>query len=180
MTTLNYVSTARSALLVLLVIGGLAPFAAAQDRAINIAVVDLERVVAQSKGGKALQAKLNAFQSQVQAQGEAMAADAQKLREKIESGGAALKPVELAELQKAYEDATVKIRRFKDDKQREGQKIQSEGLRRIEVALQPVFAKIKEEQKLDLILNNVAGVVIMAGESVDITEPVLARVNAGK
>ncbi len=84
----------------------------------------------------------------------------------------------LNQLQKDYEDATIDIRRFQDDKQREGQKMQTEGLRVIEKQLQPVFEKIREEGGYDLIINNVAGVVVMANDKVDITPLVVERLNA--
>ncbi len=70
------------------------------------------------------------------------------------------------------------MRRFRDDKQREGQKMQEESLREIERMLEPVFEQARQEMGLDLILNNVPGVVLMAGERVDITAMMIERFNA--
>ncbi len=155
----------------------LATGAGAQE-AINIVVVDLERVVAQSAAGKALQEQLVKFQEDVKAEGEAKAAAARDIRQRIADGANSLSEDKLNQLQKDYEDATIDIRRFQDDKQREGQKMQTEGLREIEKQLQPVFEKIREEGGYDLILNNVAGVVVMANDKVDITPLVVERLNA--
>ena len=163
----------------ILFLGGLAaPAADAQEAPIKIVVVDLERVVAQSAAGKALQEKLAKFQEEVKTQGEAKAAAARDIRQRIADGANSLSEEKLNQLQKDYEDATIDIRRFQDDKQREGQKMQGEGLREIEKQLQPVFEKIRDEGGYDLILNNVAGVVVMANEKVDITPLVVERLNA--
>ncbi len=163
----------------LLISGFLATSSAfAQDKPVNIVVVDLERVVAQSTAGQQLQAQLGQFQQDVQTEGKAKADAAQEIRQKISDGANSLSEDKLAELQKQYEDATIAIRRFQDDKQREGQKMQGEGLREIEKQLQPVFEAIRDEGGYDLIINNVPGVVVMANERVDITQLVIDRLNA--
>ncbi len=161
------------------ILGGLLPVPAADaQEAIKIVVVDLERVVAQSAAGQALQASLAKFQERVKTEGEAKAAAARDIRQRIADGANSLSEEKLNQLQKDYEDATIDIRRFQDDKQREGQKMQGEGLREIERQLQPVFEKIRDEGGYDLILNNVAGVVVMANEKVDITPMVVEQLNA--
>ena len=152
--------------------------AGAQEAPIKIVVVDLERVVAQSAAGQALQAKLTDFQKEVQTDGEKKAAAARDIRQRIADGANSLSEDKLAQLQKDYEDATIDIRRFQDDKQREGQKMQTEGLQEIEKQLQPVFEKIRDENGYDLILNNIAGVVVMANAKVDITPMVIEALNA--
>ncbi len=155
-----------------------APAAVAQDAPIKIVVVDLERVVAQSAAGKALQAKLAKFQEDVKTEGEQKTAAARDIRQRIVDGANSLSEDKLSQLQKDLEDAQIAIRRFQDDKQREGQKMQTEGLQDIERQLQPVFEKIRDEGGYDLIINNVAGVVVMANEKVDITGKVIAELDA--
>ncbi len=151
--------------------------ATAQTTSIKIAVVDLEKVVALSESGKALQAKLEAFQQGVQAEADAMKASMDDLRNRITQGANTLSEEKLTEMQKEFEDKTIGLRRLGDDKQREGQKMQNEGLLEIQGQLEPIFEKIQEEQGYDLILNYVPGVVVMANERVDITESVVARMN---
>jgi outer membrane protein len=150
----------------------------AQETTIKIAVVDLERVVATSAAGQELGARLEQFQQQVQGEVDVLRNEAQAIRQRVAEGGDSLTEEKLAELQKEFEDKTIAIRRFRDDKQREGQKIQAEGLREIEKLLEPVFQKIRDEQGYDLIINNVPGVVVMANERVDITPQVIAALNA--
>ncbi len=161
-----------------ILLGGLLPATADAQDSIKIVVVDLEQVVARSAAGQALQATLVKFQEEVKAEGEAKAAAARDIRQRIADGANSLSEDKLNQLQKDYEDAGIDIRRFQDDKQREGQKIQGEGLREIEKQLQPVFEMIRDEGGYDLIINNVAGVVVMANEKVDITPLVIEKLNA--
>lgn len=158
-------------------VAGLAGPLAAQPQQIKIAVVDLELVVANSPSGKALQQKLEKFQQEIQGEAEAMSEKARDIRKRMTEGANSLTEDKLAELNKQYEDQMILIRRFRDDKQREGQKMQTEGLREIEKQLKPVFEKIRDEGGYDLILNNVPGVVVMANDKVDITQDVVSKMN---
>jgi Skp family chaperone for outer membrane proteins len=161
----------------ILVQGGLQAVAA-QDTTIKIAVVDLERVFVLSNPGKELQAKLEKFQQDVQAQGTQMTEKANEIRKRAAEGGQTLTEDKLAELQTQYEDEAIAIRRFREEKQREGERLKNEGLRVIEQQLEPVFKAIRDERGYDLILNNVPGIVVMANEKVDITQEIVERLNA--
>ena len=176
-------ATQAIAIALLLASAAAAPMAQAQSTdngngGIKIGVVDLDFIVAQSPAGKALQSKLEAFQKRIREEGESKAEAARDLRTRIAEGANTLSDDKLAELQRQYEDAQVAIRRFQDDKQREGQKMQQEGLREVEKQLEPVFERIRDSGGYDLILNNVPGVVVMAGERVDITKMVLDELNS--
>jgi Skp family chaperone for outer membrane proteins len=170
--------TIRIALFALLAVGALQGLSA-QTTEVKVAVVDLELVVAQSVKGKELQAKLEQFQGLVEAEGKNMVAKVNELRQRITDGANALSEDRLSELQKELEDATIAVRRFQDDKTREGEKIQTEGLRRIEAALGPIFEQVQQELGYDLILNQVPGVVLFASEALDITPILVERFNAG-
>ena len=150
----------------------------AQEAPIKIAVVDLEFVVAQSPGGRALQAKLQQFSEQINAEVTNRREAAQALNQQITQGQNSLSAERLTKLQQELEDAQIGIKRYQDDKQREGQKMQSDGLRGIEAELKPVFEAITAERGYDLILNNVPGVIVLAGPRADITQLVVDRLNA--
>ncbi len=154
-----------------------APAAFAQGQ-YKIAVVNLDQVLVESEVGKALQAELNEFTTGVQAEGEAKTAAALELRQRIADGANTLAEDKLAELQQEYEAAATEVGRYRDDKQREGQKLQQEGLAKIEQQLQPVFEAIRDDGGYDLILNFAPGVVVMTSERIDITSLVVERLNA--
>ena len=151
--------------------------AVAQEAPLRVAVVDLDRLVAQSTAGQALQSRLTAFQQSVQTEGQKLADKATATRRLIADGANSLSEDRLVELQKQLEDETIAVNRFRDDKQREGQKIQNDGLKKIEEDLQPILDQIQTEGGYDLMLNKVPGVVIMAGDRVDITARVIALFN---
>lgn len=150
----------------------------AQGDAIKIAVVDLDVVVAQSPAGKELNSRLEKFQTQVQAEIDTMTNRAKELRQRLADGVNSLSEDKLSELQKQFEDEGIKMKRLKDDKTREGQKMQNEGLREIEKQLEPIFKQIRDEGSYDIILNRVPGMVVMASERVDITQKVIDRLGA--
>jgi Skp family chaperone for outer membrane proteins len=158
----------------------LAGAAMAQEAAIRIAVVDLDRLVGQSVAGRQLQNRLAEFEQQVQTQGQALAEKARSTRQLMADGANSLSEDRLTELQKQLEDETIAVRRFTDDKQREGQKMQQEGLREIEQKLQPVLERIQGEQSYDLILNKALGFVVMASDRVDITERMIELFDAAE
>jgi len=168
---------ARSAIILLVVSFTLTP-GFAQEAPLKIAVVDVEIVVAESPQGKALQARLEQFQTQVQGELQRMQNDAQAVQQRITDGANSLSEDRLSELNKELEDATIAMRRYRDDKQREGTKLQEEGLLGIEQVLQPVFAQVRDEMGFDLILNRVPGVVLMVSERVDVTPLMIQRLNA--
>lgn len=179
---MSYMSTARTTLrgLGLLLIAALVlpSVALAQEAPIKIAVVDLELIVTQSESGKALQKKLEEFAQSVQTEGEAKAKAYQDLQLRLRDGANSLADDKLSDLQKQVEDAEIDLKRFQRDKEREGQKIQAEGLREIEKQLKPIFDSVREEQGYDLILNDVPGVVVMATPRIDITNMIIERFNA--
>ncbi len=176
MTRMQLKWIARSTAVVLLVSFALTPVVA-QEAPLKVAVVDVEIVVAESPQGKALQTRLEQFQNQVQGELQRMQNDAQAIQQRITDGANSLSEDRLSELNKELEDATIAIRRYRDDKQREGTKIQEEGLMGIEQVLQPVFAQVRDEMGFDLILNRVPGVVLMISERVDITPLMIQRLN---
>ena len=162
------------AALVLFAVGPLV----AQEAPLRIAVVDVEAIVAESPQGKNLQAQLEQFQTEVQAELQRLQNDAQAIQQRITDGANSLSDERLSELNAELEDATIAIRRYRDDKQRQGQKMQEEGLVAIEAALQPVFEQVREEMQFDLILNRVPGVVLLISDRVDITALMIQRLNA--
>lgn len=135
----------------------------------KIAVVDLDRVVLQSPAGQALAQRLEKLRDQTQAELEARSQKIDQLRNSV----AGKSFDEQREIQKQIEDEQIAGRRAQENAQREAKKLQDGELVRIQEQLRPVFEKLRQEQGFDLILNNTAGVVILAGESVDLTQQVL-------
>lgn len=148
---------------------------AAQEGPTKIAVVDIERIVTGSTAGQELQRNLDTFrqaaEQELQAKADAVAA----LKAQIT---ATSDLAERGRLTKEYEQGAIELNRLQDDKQREGQKIQQDGLADIEKALGPIFKKIREEEGWDLILARTPGITLVVSDRVDITQQILDRYNA--
>ena len=168
----------RGACVVMLLLSWISAPASSQEAPVKIGVVDVEQVVAESPQGKDLQSRLETFQSEVQAQLDVMQEEARAIRRRIAEGGTTLTQDRVAQLEKEYEDAGIAIRRYRDDKQREAQKLQDQGLRKIEKILEPVFKQAQQEMGLDILINRVPGVVILTSDRVDITAAMIERVAA--
>ena len=93
----------------------------------------------------------------------------------IEKGTGSLPEDTMASLRRQYEDATIQMRRYQEEKQREAQQIRTDGLNEIEKQLQPVLESLQAEGGYDLILSDRTGVVLWAGDRVDITLVVLEK-----
>lgn len=173
---------ARRLCLALLAAALLAPsVVVAQEAAgLRIAVVDLDLLVAQSSAGKALQAKLSSFEQEIKGRLAKLEEERSRTRQLVTEGTNSLSEDRLNELQKQYEDQTIEIQRYTKDKQREGQKMQQEGLRDIELKLEPVLDQVQNQGNYDLILNKALGVVVMASDRVDITSRVLELLDAAE
>lgn len=154
------------------------PATAQDDAPLRLAVVDLEAVVSGSAAGLALQAEMEAFRQSVQAEMDRRQLEAGSLRERIAEGGAALPAEQLAGLQQQLDAAMAEIQRYASDQQREIEKLRNRKLGEIERGLQPVFEQIQAESAYDVIFNKTPGIVVMAGERVDITQEVIRRFDA--
>ncbi len=153
------------------------PVVAQEEAPIKIAVVDMDRVVAQSKRGQDLQKRLETLENEARADLERLSGEARDLQRQIQTGSATLSQEALSSLRKRYEDAAVAVRRREEDANRAGEKMQTEALERIRQELEPVLVGIREEGGYDLVLNNVPGVVVMVAKRIEITELVLARLH---
>lgn len=150
--------------------------AAAQQK---IVVVNLDYIVANAPAGKGLQAKLEKFQEEARAEVASKQEAAKAIRQRIADGVNSLSEDKLAEMQQEFEAAQLAVKQLQENKQREGRKMQEEGLKEIEQQLGPIFEQVRDEGGYDLILNNVPGVVLMVGEGVDITQEVVDKLGSG-
>jgi Skp family chaperone for outer membrane proteins len=153
--------------------------AAAQDsaaqRPLRIAVVDLERVFLQSPPGQKLRDELKQLEERTRVALEKQVKEMEELQRSMEG-----KPLEEQRtLARRREDQELALRRTRDDAQRQAAKLEADRRVEIEQQLQPIFAKIQEEQDFDLILNKAAGLVVFVKDSIEITDDVLAKVGTG-
>ncbi|HVS15065.1 MAG TPA: OmpH family outer membrane protein [Thermoanaerobaculia bacterium] len=153
----------------------LATVAPARQQPPRIAVVDLDLVFLQSPIGASLQAELKKLEDDTRKRIETELQAIQDLQQRA----AAASPEQRLELQRQSEDRELSARRIRDDAARQAQKLEQESRRRFSTTMEPVFQALQQEQGWDLILNKAVGLVIFAGDSIDVTPLVLERLTAG-
>jgi outer membrane protein len=159
---------------VLAVLAG-APTLEAQN--LKIAIIDSDRVIAESTKGQAAIASLKKLEEQKRAELSGIQQEITDLRKRIEDGAQALAQDRLKELQKQMEDKVIAARRKQDDAQREFEAAQAEAFRGIEEEIIRVIDQVGKEGGYTMIFNKFRSGLVFASDSVDITNEVLARFN---
>ena len=167
-------------LLVLSVLGvlALAPAAPlAAQGSLNVAVIDVERILLESNRGQAALQEIEALRKQKQQEGQAMQQELTDLQARLNEGRLSLSEDRLAELRKQIEDKAIALQRFNDDATRELTKKRNEVLDQIERSVFPVINEIGKEGGYTLIFNKYNSGLVYADEAVDITARVIERYN---
>ena len=144
---------------------------------VNVAVIDVQRVVAESDPGKESLKKLGEVRDKKVAEGQALRQELQGLKEQFNKQQFTLSQDKLEQLSKQIEDKTITLKRFEDDAQREVDDARRKELGRLEDRIMPIITKVGEEQGLTLIFNKFQSGLVYADEAVDITDEVIRRFN---
>ena len=144
---------------------------------VNVAVIDIQRVVTDSDAGKESLGRLQTLQDAKIAEGRAIQEQADGLREQLSKQRFTLTEAKVAELTKQIEDAGIAMQRFQDDAQRELDEARRSALGALEARILPVIDEVGKERNLTLIFNKFQAGLVYADEAVDITEEVIRRFN---
>jgi len=157
-----------------LLLVGLALPAAAQTK---IAVIDVQRVVAESDPGKESLAQLRTLQEQKITEGRNLQQELDALREQFNKQRFTLSEEKLAEMSGQVESRTIALQRFEDDATRELDEARRTALGRLEERIMPVIDEVGKERGLTLIFNKYQSGLVYADEAVDMTDDVIRRFN---
>ena len=157
-----------------LLLVGLALPAAAQTQ---IAVIDVQRVVAESDPGKESLQQLRTLQEQKITEGRNLQQELDALREQFNKQRFTLSEEKLAEMSGQVESRTIALQRFEDDATRELDEARRTALGRLEERIMPVIDEVGKERGLTLIFNKYQSGLVYADEAVDITDDVIRRFN---
>ncbi|RLE26829.1 MAG: hypothetical protein DRJ61_01020 [Acidobacteria bacterium] len=147
---------------------------------INIAVIDIQRVVTDSDAGKESLGRLQKLQDAKIAEGRAIQETMDGLREQLSKQRFTLTESKVAELSKQIEDKGIAMQRFQDDAQRELDEARRTALAGLEERILPVIDEVGKERKMTLIFNKFQAGLVYADESVDITDEVIRRFNTAQ
>ena len=149
--------------------------AAAQQ--LNIAVIDVQRVVTESDPGKEALQKLKELQDAKIDEGRALQQELTSMQEQMSKQRFTLSEERLAEMNKQMEDMQIALQRFQDDAERELDEARRRELGGLEGRIIPVINEIGVERGLTLIFNKFQSGLVYADDTVDITDDVILRFN---
>jgi len=167
-----YRSTLLFGLVALLVSAALP--AAAQ---LNVAVIDVQRVVTESDPGKEALQKLKELQDGKIDEGRALQQELTTMQEQLTKQRFTLSEEKLADLSKQIEDQQIALQRFQDDAERELDEARRRELGGLEGRIIPVINQIGAERGYTLIFNKFQSGLVYADDAVDITDDVIQRFN---
>ncbi len=150
--------------------------ALAQD-GVKIAIVDTQRILAESATGKAAQAEMEALRDAKTAEGQALQQEIESLRARLNEGRLTLSEDAIAGLEQQLEDKAIELRRFQDDANRELQKKQAAVLQKFEASVMPVINTVGSEGGYSLIFSKFESGLLYADDSVEITDEVISRLD---
>jgi outer membrane protein len=175
--------------LLLLLIGGLGIWVLGSDRlaaqtgdgieSSAVAVIDVQRLVLESKTGKQVLERLRDLREQKMAEGETIQQEIRDLQGQLQTGGMSLSEDKVAEMEKQIDDRMIDLRRFSDDADRMLAKEQEEAFAQIEREIMPIISQVGQEQGYTLIFNKFDSGLLYALDQVDITDMILQRYDAG-
>ena len=164
-------------LLISVAVAALAAPMFAQTAPARVAVIDVQRVLANSAAGKVASDKLKKMQDDRVAKAKAMDDEIQKLDSDINTKKLSLSEDKLTEMQKQLSDKKIAAQRFAQDAEREMGEARDRELMALENKIKPVIDQIGKEQGLAAIFNKFESGLVYASEAIDITDTVIKRFN---
>ncbi|MGH9465349.1 MAG: OmpH family outer membrane protein [Thermoanaerobaculia bacterium] len=148
---------------------------AAAQTTLQIAVIDVQRLLSESRAGKEALDRLRALGQQKQGEIEGKQTEITDLRQRLEEGRLSLSEERQVELEKGLQDRLIELRRLQDDAERELQQQRAAAFGKIEELLIPLIATVAAEKGYTLVFNKFQSGLLFATEGADITDAILER-----
>ena len=164
--------------LVSMAVAALAIPALAQSSApARVAVIDVNKVLAQSAAGKAAAARLKQVQEDKMARAQKMDDEIRTLDNDINTKKISLSEEKLADMTKQLSDKKIAMQRFAQDADREIGEARDRVMQDLNGKIMPVVDQIGKEMGLAAIFNKFESGLVYASEAIDITDVVIKRFN---
>lgn len=144
----------------------------------GIAIVDLERVLSESKEGKSLKSRLEKLQLELQAKLSSKTGEVQSLREQIAAKQGSAKPEDLEVLQQELQIKTAEAQREMQAAQKQMQQAGQAGMSSFKDKLVPVVQQIGKKDNYALVMQKIEDVLLYVADGVDITDQVIKQMDA--
>ncbi len=159
----------------LALVAGFFSVAAQAQAPSKVGVIDVRRLVTDSREGKEVLTMLQQVSDDRASELRGMADELEELQARITEGRLSLSEQRLSELQKEFEDKRINLGRARDDAERELQKLQTDRFGEIERKVMPIINQVGVEIGYTVIFNKFESGLVFAQENVDITDLILQR-----
>ncbi|HEX9163749.1 MAG TPA: OmpH family outer membrane protein [Thermoanaerobaculia bacterium] len=143
----------------------------------RVAVIDVQRVLANSAAGKVASERLKKMQEDRVARAKQMDDEIQKLDSDINSKKLSLSEDKLTEMSKQLSDKKIAAQRYAQDAEREMGEARDRALVELENKIKPVIDSLGKEMGLAAIFNKFESGLVYASDAIDITDTVIKRFN---
>ena len=143
----------------------------------RVAVIDVQRVLANSSAGKAASERLKKMQDERVARAKSMDEEIQKLESDMNTKKLSLSEDKLTDMAKQVSDKKIAAQRFAQDAEREMGEARDRALVDLENKIKPVIDSIGKEMGLAAIFNKFESGLVYASDAIDITDTVIKRFN---
>ena len=151
----------------------------AQDST-RIGAVSLAYVARSSKAGKSALAEIDQFVKQKEAEAAVKSAELEKQRLELQKTSAGLSPRAIADLQKTFDRSRVEFERFQQDARAEIERMQTTFDTEFRVKLAPIIDSVSKEKGLQFVFGLEQAAIVWWSPTVDISDEVVKRLDAGK
>src|SRR5258706_5069786 len=144
----------------------------------RIATIDVQKVLTNSNVRKAATARMKKLQDDRMAKAKEMSGELAKLENEIKTKKSTLLPAEIRRLEKQRADKRADMMQFAQTAEKELGEARDKELGEINTQTLPVVQTIAKEMALAAVFNKFESGMIYSADSLDITDAVIARMNA--
>ena len=141
----------------------------------KIGVIDVARIMTESKRGQAVMSELEALEAEKRAELQVLNDEVVALQTRLQEGRLSLAADKLSELQSNLEGKGREFERAREDAEITMQKRRAGDIQSVEQAVLPIISQVGAELGYSLIFNKYQSGLVYAADTVDITDAVLVR-----
>ncbi len=150
---------------------------AAMSQSVNVAYIDLQKVMLESDQGKQIRAILTQDAERLKKNLDGRQAELQRLKDAVEKQGATITPEARADKEKQYQAKLKDYQRLYNDYQTELQQKDMEYTQKVLKEIEEVVRSLGEREKYSLILEKSQAGILYGTPSIDITSKVITLFN---
>lgn len=152
----------------------------AQSAPARIAVINVQKVLAESAAGKIALERLKKIQDDKTAKAQKMTEDLAAMENEMNQKKLSLTDDKLAQMQKDYSDRKINLQRYAQDADRDMQEQRDAALQGLNDRIMPIINDVGKEMGFAVIFNKFEAGLVYASEAIDITDSVIKRFDSAQ